>query len=73
MRDALQSTRSRRTTIAAALENVRIQLLRVGAGVGSADDMRQEVAALRALVDQDSGTAGATSGRASLPAPVRSA
>jgi serine/threonine-protein kinase len=51
MRDALQTTRARRTTIAAALENVRIQLLRVGAGVGSADDMREEVAALQRLAE----------------------
>jgi hypothetical protein len=51
MRDALQSTRARRTTIAAALENVRIQLLRVGAGVGTADDMREELAALRRLAE----------------------
>jgi hypothetical protein len=51
MRDALQSTRARRATIAAALENVRIQLLRVGAGVGSADDMREELAALRRLAE----------------------
>ena len=33
----------------AALENVRIQLLRIGAGVGSAEDMREEVAALQEL------------------------
>jgi serine/threonine-protein kinase len=57
MRDALQSTRARRTTIAAALENVRIQLLRVGAGVGSADDMREELAALRRLAEDADGTA----------------
>ena len=61
MRDALQSTRARRTTIAAALENARIQLLRVGAGVGSADDMRQEVAALRALADDHGAAVGACS------------
>jgi serine/threonine-protein kinase len=57
MRDALQSTRARRTTIAAALENVRIQLLRVGAGVGTADDMREELAALRRLAEDADGTA----------------
>jgi serine/threonine-protein kinase len=57
MRDALQSTRARRTTIAAALENVRIQLLRVGAGVGTADDMREELAALRRLADDGDGAA----------------
>jgi serine/threonine-protein kinase len=55
MRDALQTTRARRTTIAAALENVRIQLLRVGAGVGTADDMREELAALRRLADDGEG------------------
>ena len=71
MRDALQSTRARRATIAAALENVRIQLLRIGAGVGGADDMREEVAALRALVDQDHGSSGATSLHASQPVPAR--
>jgi len=49
MRDALESTRARRTTIAAALENVRIQLLRIGAGVGTPDDMREEVSVVRAL------------------------
>jgi hypothetical protein len=57
MRDALQTTRARRTTIAAALENVRIQLLRVGAGVGTADDMREELAALRRLADDGDGAA----------------
>ena len=46
MRDALETTRSRRTTMTAALENVRIQLLRIGAGIGSPDDMRQEIATL---------------------------
>jgi eukaryotic-like serine/threonine-protein kinase len=55
MRDALQSTRARRATIAAALENVRIQLLRVGAGVGAADDMREELAALRRLAEDADG------------------
>ena len=30
----------------AALENVRIQLLRIGAGIGGPDDMRQEIATL---------------------------
>ena len=73
MRDALQSTRARRATIAAALENARIQLLRVGAGVGSADDMRQEVAALRALADHDHGSPGTTSGRPAQPVPARGA
>jgi serine/threonine-protein kinase len=50
MRDTLETMRSRRTTMTAALENVRIQLLRIGAGIGSPDDMRQEVDTLRALV-----------------------
>ncbi|HEX7979362.1 MAG TPA: serine/threonine-protein kinase [Gemmatimonadaceae bacterium] len=50
MRDALETTRSRRTTMTAALENVRIQLLRIGAGIGSPDDMGQEIATLTALV-----------------------
>jgi len=49
MRDALETTQSRRATIAAALENVRVQLLRIGAGVGTPDDMHEEIAALRTL------------------------
>jgi hypothetical protein len=64
MRDALQSTRARRATIAAALENVRIQLLRIGAGVGSADDMREELAALRRLADDGDATAASRAERA---------
>jgi hypothetical protein len=52
MRDALETTRSRRTRMTAALENVRIQLLRLGAGIGTPDDIRQEIATLRALVDE---------------------
>jgi predicted Ser/Thr protein kinase len=51
MRDTLETMRSRRTTMTAALENVRIQLLRIGAGIGSPDDMRQEVDTLRALAE----------------------
>jgi eukaryotic-like serine/threonine-protein kinase len=50
MRDALETTRSRRTTMTAALENVRIQLLRIGAGIGGPDDLRPEIATLTALV-----------------------
>jgi predicted Ser/Thr protein kinase len=50
MRDALETTRSRRTTMTAALENVRIQLLRIGAGIGSPEDMGQEIATLTSLV-----------------------
>jgi hypothetical protein len=57
MRDALETTRARRATIAAALENVRIQLLRIGAGVGAPDDMREEIAALRALAETNGETA----------------
>jgi hypothetical protein len=68
MRDALQSTRARRATIAAALENVRIQLLRVGAGVGTADDMREELSALRRLAEDGDGTAALRAPRA---APAR--
>jgi hypothetical protein len=55
MRDALETTRSRRTTMTAALENVRIQLLRIGAGIGSPDDMGQEIATLTALVAEPVG------------------
>jgi predicted Ser/Thr protein kinase len=54
MRDTLERTRTRRATLAAALENVRIQLLRIGAGMGTPDDMREEVAILRELVESDS-------------------
>jgi len=62
MRDALETTRSRRTTMTAALENVRIQLLRIGAGIGSPDDMRQEIATLSALVAEPDGGATVSSG-----------
>jgi hypothetical protein len=61
MRDVLETTRSRRTTMTAALENVRIQLLRIGAGIGTPDDMAQEVATLRALVAEPRGPATAAS------------
>jgi serine/threonine-protein kinase len=60
MRDALENTRTRRTTITAALENVRIQLLRIGAGIGDVDDLRDEVATLGALAaEPESAPAGA--------------
>ncbi|MDB4892667.1 MAG: protein kinase, partial [Gemmatimonadetes bacterium] len=64
MRDSLDATRTRRTTITAALENVRIQLLRIRAGIGTADDMREEVATLSALVESDVETS---------PSPIASA
>jgi serine/threonine-protein kinase len=54
MRDTLERTRTRRATLAAALENVRIQLLRIGAGMGAPDDMREEVAILSELVESHS-------------------
>jgi hypothetical protein len=57
MRDALETTRSRRTTTTAALENLRIQLLRLRAGIGSADDMGPEIATLTALVADTRGDA----------------
>jgi serine/threonine-protein kinase len=57
MRDALETTRSRRTTTTAALENLRIQLLRIRAGIGSADDMGPEIATLTALVADTRGDA----------------
>ena len=57
MRDALEATRSRRTTMTAALENVRIQLLRIGAGIGTPADMEQEIATLRAVVAEPPGEA----------------
>jgi serine/threonine-protein kinase len=49
MRDALDDVRSRRAAISAALENLRIQLLRVRAGIAAPDDLREEVEALGAL------------------------
>jgi hypothetical protein len=49
MRDALDEVRSRRAAIGAALENLRIQLLRVRAGIAAPDDLREEVDALRAV------------------------
>jgi hypothetical protein len=49
MRDALDGVRSRRAAIGAALENLRIQLLRVRAGIAAPEDLREEVDALRAL------------------------
>ena len=54
MRDTLERTRTRRATLAAALENVRIQLLRIGAGMGTPEDMREEMAILSALVESNS-------------------
>jgi eukaryotic-like serine/threonine-protein kinase len=54
MRDTLEKTRTSRATLAAALENVRIQLLRIGAGMGTPDDMHEEVAILREFVESDS-------------------
>jgi serine/threonine-protein kinase len=49
MRGVLEETRSRRTTISAALENVRIQLLRIGAVIGTAEDLAPDIEVLRAL------------------------
>jgi hypothetical protein len=54
MRVTLETTRTRRATLAAALENVRIQLLRIGAGMGTPDDMKEEMAILSALVESNS-------------------
>jgi hypothetical protein len=54
MRVTLERTRTRRATLAAALENMRIQLLRIGAGMGTPDDMKEEVAILSALVESNS-------------------
>ena len=36
------------------MENMRIQLLRIGAGMGTPDDMKEEVAILSALVESNS-------------------
>jgi DNA-binding TFAR19-related protein (PDSD5 family) len=49
MRETLDRMQSRRATLAAALENVRIQLLRIGAGMATPDDMHEEVAILSQL------------------------
>jgi hypothetical protein len=49
MRDALDGVRARRAAIGAALENLRIQLLRVRAGIAAPEDLHEEVEALRAL------------------------
>jgi serine/threonine-protein kinase len=51
MRETLEKTRTRRATLSAALENARIQLIRIGAGIGTPDDMREEVATLGALAE----------------------
>jgi predicted Ser/Thr protein kinase len=53
MRETLEKTQTRRATLAAALENVRIQLLRIGAGMGTPDDMHEEVAILSELARSD--------------------
>jgi serine/threonine-protein kinase len=55
MREALETTRMHRATIAAALENVRIQLIRIGGGIGTPDDLREEVATVSALTGSDAG------------------
>jgi hypothetical protein len=54
MRVTLERTRTSRATLAAALENVRIQLLRIGAGMGTPEDMNEEVAILSQLVESNS-------------------
>lgn len=54
IRVTLERTRTRRATLAAAFENVRIRLLRIGAGMGTPDDMTEEVAILTALVESNS-------------------
>ena len=49
MRRSLDDLRARRAAIGAALENVRIQLLRIRAGIATPDDLREEVEAVRIL------------------------
>jgi serine/threonine-protein kinase len=66
MRAALDDTRARRAMIAGALENVRIQLLRIGAGLGTPDDMRGEVDTLHALAGREAESTVAS------PTPPRS-
>lgn len=61
MRATLETTRTSRATLAAAVENVRIQLIRVGAGIGGPDDMREEVAILKTLVDSHDASVAAQS------------
>ncbi len=51
LRDALGAARARRAALAAARENVRVQLLRIGAGVGAPDDLAGDVASARALLE----------------------
>ncbi|MDQ6633599.1 MAG: hypothetical protein M3Z10_02460, partial [Gemmatimonadota bacterium] len=53
MRESAEWTRTRRATVAAALANARIQLLRIGGGFGDPDDMREEVATLSAFVARE--------------------
>ena len=50
MRDALEATRTRRTATAAARENLRVQLLRIGAGIGTPDDLVAELDAAHAVL-----------------------
>jgi serine/threonine-protein kinase len=52
MRGSLDDLRARRAAIGAALENVRIQLLRVRAGIATPADLRQEVEALGTLAER---------------------
>jgi serine/threonine-protein kinase len=51
LRDALAATRAQRTALAAARENLRIQLLRIEAGVGVPDDLGGDLAAACTLLE----------------------
>jgi serine/threonine-protein kinase len=64
MHRALEGARARRTALAAARENIRVQLLRIGAGVGGPADLDADVADARALLDvqSESGEAGSLRG-----------
>jgi hypothetical protein len=55
MRRALEATRLRRMALAAARENIRVQLLRIGAGIGVEDDLAGELAAARELLGTEAG------------------
>ena len=66
MRHALEATRARRTALAAARENIRVQLLRIGAGIGIPDDLARDLADARALLDTEPDTARGIS-RSAIP------
>jgi hypothetical protein len=66
MRRALEATRLRRMALAAARENIRVQLLRIGAGIGVEDDLAGELAAARELLGTETGPGGRQDGGAAV-------